>query len=494
MISRISVAILAIIFGYIFVCVFIGWLAHRRSGRGVRDFYVASGTLGPFIMAGTVAATGYSAYAVLGGPGWFYSAGLAPAFFEMAYVSGSTIGIIFVGSRIYKAGVYHKFITPADLIAKRFNDRWVTRIVVGLFITILFSIFYISAQLIGCTYVITGLSGGELPYIPILLIMALAVMVYIIMGGMRAVAYTDFLQFIMMIILVGGLFVLTCRDFGGLHQIWDTAIKIHPSLTETGYPRIYWVTAAMSCMLASLAFPHVWNRCYANRGLNGIGAMAIGNVFIAAFVIILGYTTMGAAISAEFPNPATAPGPGDQLTVFYTLGLLGPVLGALMFTGAMAAAFSTADSILLTVASSFSQDILGLFGWPKTERNQLLAARILIAVLLGTAILGGLHPTMPLIKMVTTLTYPGYMLLVPIALIGIFWRRANRYGILSALVGGMIVCLLITVKVIPTYGTYEGFFGVILAAVLLVVVSLLTPAPSKQQIEEFYGKEHVEHA
>lgn len=486
MISGTSTAILVIIFGYIAVCIFIGWFAYRRRGAGIRDFYVASGSIGPVIMAGTIAATGYSAYAILGGPGWAYTGGIGPPMSELPYMFGNVLVCLIVGSRIYKAAVYHKFVTPADFFAKRFGEKWVTRIIVGFIISFLGSIFYISIQLIGSTYVVTGLSGGELGYLPILFVMAVTLVVYISLGGFRAVAYTDFIQVIMMTALLVGAAIVATRDFGGTHQLWATAIERHPAIVALDTPRIWFVTCGVLAFLGPITFPHLWIRLYANRSLEGLRAMALGGLLAGVLVVIFGYTTMGAVISATFPDAATAPGPADQLPVFWALGRFGPIWGAALFTGAMAAAFSTADSILLMVSSTFSKDILGLFDWPKTEKNQMTVARFLIVVVIAISLIGGLNPQMGLIKTVMSLTYPLYYMLMPVTLLGLFWRRANKYGVGAGLVTGAIITLLVIAGVIPNYGTFNGFIGICTCTVLIVVVSLLTSPPSKQQLGEFF--------
>ena len=485
--SGTSMSVLGILLGYIAVCILIGWYSYRRRAPGLYDFYIASGSMGPIIMAGTIAATGYSAYAILGGPGWFYNGGTSPAMSELPYIAGNVLVCLIVGSRIFKAGVYHKFITPADFFAKRFGEKWITRFVVGLVICFLASIFYVSAQLIGSTYVVTGLSGGELDFLPIVIVMAITLAVYVALGGFRAVAYTDFIQAIMMTIMIIGFAIVAYREFGGVHQLWATAIERRPSIMtlDTGHP--WFLSKGMVCFLGPMMFPHLWVRLYANRSLEGLRSMAIGGCIAGVLVVILSYTTIGAVTSATFPDIATAPGPADQLPVFWALGRFGPILGAVLFTGAMAAAFSTADSILLMVSSSFSRDIFGLFNWPKTEKNQLAVARLLIVAIIGVSLIGGLFAKgTGLMKMVLSFTYPGYYMLMPITLCALFWKRANKYGLMAGLVTRTIISLLVIAKVIPTMGTYSGFIGISVCAVVLVVVSLLTPAPSEQQLSEFF--------
>ena len=486
MISSTSSAILGIIFGYVALCIFIGWFAYRKRGAGIRDFYVASGSIGPVIMAGTIAATGYSAYAVLGGPGWAYTGGVGPPMSELPYMFGNVLVCLVVGARIFKAGVYHEFITPADFFAKRFREEWITRIIVGFVICFLGSIFYISAQLIGSTYVITGLSGGELKYLPILIVMAITLVVYVALGGFRAVAYTDFMQAVMMTLLIVGMAIVAIKDFGGVSQLWASAIDKHPAIMTLDTPHRWFVTYGLMAFLGPMMFPHLWVRLYANRSLEGLRSMAIGGLMAGVLVVIFSYTTMGATISATFPDAATAPGPADQLPVFWALGRFGPILGAVLFTGAMAAAFSTADSILLMVSSSFSKDILGLFNWPKTEKNQMATARFLIVAVIGISLIGGLNPQMGLIKMVMSLTYPLYYMLMPVTLLGLFWRKTNKYGVGAGLITGATITLLVIAGVIPTYGFFNGFIGICTCAVVIVVVSLLTPSPSKQELSKFF--------
>jgi Na+/proline symporter len=153
---------------------------------------------------------------------------------------------------------------------------------------------------------------------------------------------------------------------------------------------------------------------------------------------------------------------------------------------AVAAAMSTADSIILMIGSIFSRDVYQvLLSGDVSEERLSTYSKIASAVIALGALLIATRPLGELIQLVLDLTFPGYFLLLPVAVAAFWWRRANKYGAVTGLVGGTaVIVYLLTVGRTP-FDVWIGFTGGIVEVVLLVGVSLLTPAPDSERVARF---------
>ncbi len=163
-------------------------------------------------------------------------------------------------------------------------------------------------------------------------------------------------------------------------------------------------------------------------------------------------------------------------------------IAALVAAGGLAAALSTADGLLVVIASSIAHDIYFKTINPKAKpasRMNLGKAMILVAAA-ATAVLA-----LPQLALVAQMVAWAFSLaastLFPVVLLGIFWKRANAPGVMAGMIGGLAVTLLYLVSnyLNPNYNILglshlsSGIFGMLANFVLLIGVSLLTAPPSK---------------
>src|SRR6056297_1330709 len=117
-----SLVVLAIIVVYLALCLWMGYIAYKKGSDTTQDYFIAAGTMPPFIMMATFVATQFSSYTFLGGAGYFFTSNIIPGMSELIIIVMSPLSLIFA-IRIYKAAYYHKMTTVADLISARFNSR-----------------------------------------------------------------------------------------------------------------------------------------------------------------------------------------------------------------------------------------------------------------------------------------------------------------------------------------------------------------------------------
>lgn len=165
------------------------------------------------------------------------------------------------------------------------------------------------------------------------------------------------------------------------------------------------------------------------------------------------------------------------------------IVAGLILAGILASTMSTADSQLLAASSSVSQNILyGVFHINIFGKASMIAARL---TLVGIAIVAAFLARDPdsSVFQIVSFAWAGFgAAFGPVVLFSLFWRRSNRWGALAGMLSGGAMVFIWKYLVRPLGGAwnvYELLPAFIVASIMIVVVSLLTPAPSKEITDEF---------
>ena len=165
------------------------------------------------------------------------------------------------------------------------------------------------------------------------------------------------------------------------------------------------------------------------------------------------------------------------------------LLAGVLLAGILACTMSTCDSQMLAASSSVSENIIHeTFGIELSEHMQMVMARVVLVII---AAIGGIIARDPNSSVfgIVSFAWAGFgAAFGPIMLLALFWRRANRYGAIAGMIGGGVMIFVWKFIIKPLggiFGIYELLPAFIVALVLCVVVSLLTPAPEKEIVEEF---------
>ncbi|MFV9504817.1 MAG: sodium:solute symporter family protein [Oscillochloridaceae bacterium umkhey_bin13] len=193
---------------------------------------------------------------------------------------------------------------------------------------------------------------------------------------------------------------------------------------------------------------------------------------------------------AEFGRPA-GPGVDGDLMVLSTPDIAGLpfTIGALIAAGGLAAALSTADGLLVVIASAIAHDVYFRTINPKASlQTRMYLGKAMIVVAAAVAALLALPRLALIAQMVAWAFSMAASTFFPIILLGIFWRRANGPGAIAGMIGGLGVTLIYmfnnyanpAFNVLGITHLGSGIFGLPVAIILCVVVSLLTKEPPKE--------------
>ncbi|MCY4507568.1 MAG: sodium:solute symporter family protein, partial [Acidobacteria bacterium] len=181
----------------------VGYAARRRrTGESLADFYLAGRQLtGPVLLL-TLYATQYSGNTLIGYPGEAYRLGFSWVM-SVGFMMAIIVAYLLYAPRLHRLARRHLFVTPGDWLAHRFRSPALTLLANLLLIAAISN--YLLAQLMAMGHITAGLSGGAVPYWAGVVLLTLVVLVYETVGGMRAVAWTDLVQGVMLVTGLTGL-------------------------------------------------------------------------------------------------------------------------------------------------------------------------------------------------------------------------------------------------------------------------------------------------
>ena len=170
-------------------------------------------------------------------------------------------------------------------------------------------------------------------------------------------------------------------------------------------------------------------------------------------------------------------------------GIFFAILAGLCLAGILAATLSTADAQLLGAASGVTQNLLrDVIGIRLDEKKNMLIARITVICVAILGVIFASNPSSSIFRVVS-FAWAGFgATFGPIVLFSLFWKRCNRYGAIAGMFSGAIMIFVWKFLIAPKGGIfsiYELFPAFVISSIVIVVVSLLTEAPSAEITAEF---------
>ncbi|SFG81859.1 solute:Na+ symporter, SSS family [Desulfotomaculum arcticum] len=455
--------------------------ARRGMGRGMADFFLANRTVNGIVAALTYSATTYSAFMLVGLAGFTYIGGVGAWGFELIYLSGLVL-VAFFGPRFWLAGKKYNYITPAELLGDRYQSRAVQAITA--ITSIIFLIPYSAVQLIGIGTLMEGMSKGTIPFMAGLIIATVVAVVWAFMGGMRAVAWTDSLQALIMITVstLSVVFIIH-RAFGDAGTMFSMLEKNYPGWLSVPGPGFFnfntFLGLSLPWFFFSLSNPQVSQRLFIPRSLTHMRTMVMGFLCF-GFVYTLISVLWGFSARLLVPDLSN----GDLATpALLSMNIIPPVIALLVMVGITAAAISTINSIVLTLSSMISQDVIKQIMPAVEENNLLLTGKIFVFLFtLGAFVFATMR--LGLIAVLSVASSAGLLVTVPAIFGAFFWKRGTAAAVVVSILAGGTAALLFQFANIKPLGWGPGVWSGIISTVLFIVVSWFTKPPAAKA-EEF---------
>jgi len=374
---------------YVGLLVVLGLAARRaRREKSLSDFYLAGRAIGPFVLLLTLFATQYSGNSLSGFPGQTYREGLS-YYMSVTFMVGIVAGYLLFAPRLFRLAREHHFVTPTDFLTHRFRSRALSWASVGIFSLVLVN--FLLAQLMAMGHAASGVTGGRISYTTAVVGGAAIILFYELLGGMRAVAWTDALQGLVLmagLLLVAGLLMV---EVGSPAEVVRAIRDVAPAKAAAPSTRLcaVWISNFLLLGLGGPLYPQAIQRIYAARRLRDLKT-ALATMAWLPQIAITTVVFIGAAGIVLFPDLHGVE--ADAIT-FRVLAYLAALHGwalvpvILVMMAVIAAIMSTADSCLLSLSSIFTKDVAARLRGLSREESEALAR---LAPAFSIAIMGAL--------------------------------------------------------------------------------------------------------
>ncbi|WP_339163303.1 sodium:solute symporter family protein [Siminovitchia sp. FSL W7-1587] len=461
------------------------------SGRGEKDlhnslsgYYLAGKNLGIIALFFTLYATQYSGNTVVGYAPTAYRTGFS--WLQSVPFMTIIIGVyLLFAPRLYVISKRENFVTPTDWIDYRFRSKAVTLLSIFLMLWGLGN--YLLEQLVAIGQAVSGLTGGTIPYQIAVVAFVFVMLTYEWLGGMKAVAFTDVMQGIVLmagiITLLAGSLYLVGGDF-----VSTTKMIAESEPAKVGVPDmmtlINWFSMFLLIGFGAAIYPHAVQRIYSaesERTLKrSFARMAWMPPITTGLVFIVGI--IGIALFPGLDRDGSEQLIGMIANEVAAINGLYYWLMVLFFGGIVAAIVSTADSVLLSFSALISNDIYGKFiNNQASERKKVLVGKIVGIIVIVVLLWIAWYPPATLYE-IFVLKFELLVQVAPAFILGIYWKRMLAMPVFWGMLIGALVAGLMTFTGHKTFmGVHGGVIGLAINFFIAVIGSYIVPPTAAMQ-------------
>ncbi len=485
-----SIPILIAFACYLALMLGIGFYFTNKSKK-MSDYFLAGRSLGSWVTAMSAQASDMSGWLLMGLPGAAYATGMGNYWLAVGLAIGTVLNWCFVAKRLRafteKAG---DSITIPEYFQNRFKTNSPTvRLVCAIVIFVFFLVYTTSAFVSGGKLFMVVFGAPETASNEKLavIISALIIVTYTFLGGFSAVAWTDFIQGLLMIIAIVALPIAIINNtpnesLEALKNIDDGAFL---SLTEgKGFNSII---SDLAWALGYFGMPHILVRFMAIKDKKLVkksAIIAIVWVIISLFAAVL----IGILGRAYLDSKGIIlDGSAQQELIFIkTVKMLFPAAFAGIFLSAvLASIMSTADSQLLVTASAVVNDIFKIFKKNISDKTAMWISRGAVIAISVIACILALNPKDSIMGIVSN-AWAGFgASFGPAILFSIYWKRVTLKGTVAGIISGATTVILWCYVLKWNSDLYAIIPGFIISAIITVIVSLIDKKPSDEVIAIF---------
>jgi sodium/proline symporter len=479
---------------YTVAIIAVGIYSARFARRSDEDFFLAGRSLGSWVAALSASASSESGWVTLGLVGWAFTNGVAAYWI----IPGCLLGFLFnwfvIAGRLNVRSRQLDAVTLPDFFAFNFKERLPLLRSMAVMVILVAMLLYVAAQLAAAGKAFSASFGGRVDYRVGVLIGAGVVLLYTVLGGFRAVCWTDFLQALLMVgtlvvfpaylLLAEGGYGFITGELGGIED--GALLRFTPQKAGAAFFGFLLGHGALGINFGYPGQPHVLVRFMALKDrrqarLGGIISVGWGLlVYWGAVTVGLMARAMTEA-GADWGQALLATEASGELgLILSAMNMLPGILAGLVLAAVLAAICSTADSQLVVAASAAANDLYVRLFSKAGGKSHMVVNRLFVLLMGMVAVLLVIDREVKVYEYV--LNY-GWAILGasfgPQMILILLWKRASYAGCLA----GMLVGFATAIGWQLTYGAavreveiYNLPLAFIVALVVNVIVSLLFPS------------------
>lgn len=459
---------------YFVAMIVIGLWAYQRTDD-MDDYMLAGRNLGPLSTALSAGASDMSGWLLMGLPGAFYLSGMSTMWLPIGLTVGAWLNWKYTAPRLrtYTEVADNSLTIPTFLSTRLHDGSRLIQIGAGVIILVFFT-FYVSSGMVAGGRFFEASFGVD--YRLGMVLVAGITVLYTLVGGFLAVAYTDVVQGLMMVTALVAVPVAGLFRLGGPDSLISTINELDPGTWALwgASTSLMSIVSAAAWGLGYFGQPHIIVRfmaletpqqAKAGRRI-GIGWMALACLGAAATALV-GIATYRRD-TGQLPNPET---------VFIALGqlLFHPFVAGFMLAAILAAIMSTISSQLLVSSSALVEDLYHAFNRKELgEKRSVLLGRVAVMIVSVVAALMAWQADDSILKLVS-FAWAGFgASFGPVVLLALFWRRLTRWGALAGMTTGAVVAAVWANLSGGIFDLYELLPGFVANLIVTIVVSLST--------------------
>ena len=463
---------------YLVSMIGVGWLGRvRRQSDSMVDFYLAGRSMGFAVLLLTLYATQYSGNTMFGYTGKSYRIGFEWTV-SVLFMFSIIVGYLLFAPRLVAIARKADFITPGDYIRHRFRSPVLTLLATVLMIYALGN--YTLAQLKAMGAAVEGITDGGVPSEYGIISLAVIMVIYETLGGMRSVAWTDVIQgvvlltgFTILLFVIPGLGGGMTRVVEAL-SISEPAMVVAPSLEMCNT----WISFVVLLGCGAAIYPQAIQRLYASKSVRGLKRSLAVMAFLPLTTTLI---ALFCGLTARVVLPGIEGVETDQVlarlcALIMQQSEMGYWFVVVVFAAALAALMSTADSALLSISSMFTRDVYQAHLRPdSTEAELTLVGKVISWVVVAVLVIVAIRTEKTLVRLLE-LKFEVLIQIVPCFFLGLYWKRLSSRVVLAGMLAGLAVALGLTLAGLPkVYGFHAGVVGLGLNFTICAMGTLLVP-------------------
>jgi solute:Na+ symporter, SSS family len=466
----------------------IGFLAGVRRKMDLEQWTVGGRGFGAVLIFLLMAGEVYTTFAFLGASGWAYSRG-GPTLYVLAYLTLAYVLSFFLLPQVWEVGRKYGMQTQSDFFGVRYGNKYLAALVC--IVGIVCFVPYLQLQITGVGIIVSVASFDRVGRTPAMSVAVALLVAFVFASGVRAVAWVSVVKDALMLIAALAIGIgIPLIHFGGIAPMFAALAHARPAhLTMPGATANLghaWYISTV--LLTSLGF-YMWPHAFASTFTAKSGDTLRRNAVVMPLYSLTLAFIFFAGFAAVLVVPGLANGDLAMLTVVrrtfppWFLGIIGGA-GALT-------AMVPASIFILTAATLFAKNLYRPLINPAMTDDQVAQLARATVVVLGLVSLALAIFSSPTLVSLLLTGYAGVTQFFPGVVLGLYWRRVTTRAVITGLVAGVAsaVFLMLTHHD-PLLGVSAGFLALCLNFLIVVVVSLLTPAvtadPARTRAAELY--------
>lgn len=452
----------------------IGSAASQRSISTVSDFFICDRKMGTVLSFFTIYATWWSSFAFLGSISYFYSVG---SVYWTAIAWNILFGLLYMifGLRLSQYGRARGHITPIGFFEDIYGSKVLNTIIT--IIMIIFVLIYLQIQFYGGAIIIEIATKGLIPWQISALMFYIVMIIYLWVGGLRAVAWADIFYGVLIFFGMLASGIILVRLIGGADVLFKNLIETRPELIllppnnpVAGIPM--WISIFIIMPIGALMGPQMWIRMYATREKKTFHIMPL--LISVATIAYLGSMLAGSAAVLLKPNGVET---SDTILPLLLVENAPGWLMAIVLCCGAAACLSTANSDIHATSALLTIDVYKKYIRPRaTEKHTVFVAKMIIIIFSTAAYLFLVFFELPF-----SIVNTGFMALcgtaqVIIPVMGaLFWDKSNSIGAILGVVIGVLFTLTFSMTELVAFPVHPGLIALLVNAVIFILCGLYLP-------------------